>query len=167
VQAIRHENPAAEILRADICDDEVMQALGRGRGINRTADNPVEVHLMADVVLPLGYDRVVAWEMVCPDIVQRMLLAGIAVDSPADAARLHPTMFKNASQAEKAFQRAAFGGHFPIRDIYREMSAKSAEYRLGGKGRGWQRAFWISGSAEEMRVWLEASLGRVAEWIVK
>jgi hypothetical protein len=167
VQAIRHENPAAEILRAAICDDEVMQALGRGRGINRTADNPVEVHLMADVVLPLGYDRVVAWEMVCPDIVQRMLLAGIAVDSPADAARLHPTMFKNASQAEKAFQRAAFGGHFPIRYIYREMSAKSAEYRLGGKGRGWQRAFWISGSAEEMRVWLEASLGRVAEWIVK
>ena len=166
IQAIRHIDPSAELLRAAICDDEVMQALGRGRGINRKADNPLEVHIMADVVLPVAYDRVMAWEAVCPDLIQRMLLAGIAVDSPADAARLHPTMFLNAEQTKKAYQRAAFGGHFPIRDIYREMSLKSAAYRLGGKGRGWQRAFWITSSADRARAWLEAALGTINDWIL-
>ncbi|MEO6301431.1 MAG: hypothetical protein ABIO62_17540, partial [Paracoccaceae bacterium] len=164
VQAIRHENPNAEVLRAAICDDEVMQALGRGRGVNRTADNPLEVHLMADVVLPLGYDRVVQWETVCPDIVQRMLLEGLAVDSPADAARLHPVLFETVTAAEHALRRAGFNRHFPIGDLYREMAVKSAAYRLGGRGRSWQRACWIDRSEAEARARLEAAIGPVAQW---
>ncbi len=165
VAAIRHTDPSAEILRAAICDDEVMQALGRGRGINRTKHNPLEVHLMADVVLPLGYDKVVTWETVCPDVVQRMLLKGLAVDSPADAARLQPWLFGDEKQAQKAFERAGFKRHFPIGISYREMSLKSAAYRRPGRGRGWQTALWISGSANEARVNFEAAIGPVAEWI--
>ena len=164
MQAIRHEDPHAESLRAAICDDEVMQALGRGRGVNRTAHNRLEVHLMADVVLPLSYDRVLAWETVCPDVVQLMLLAGLAVDSPAHAAKLHPTLFATAEQAKKAFQRAPFGGHFPIRDTYREMSLKSAAYRLGGRGHGWQRAYWIAGTVHEALDRLERAIGPVEDW---
>ena len=164
LRTVRHSDPSAELLRAAICDDEVIQALGRGRGINRTEDNPLEVHLMADVALPLAYDRVLAWDNVRPDIVQRMLLAGLAVDSPADAAMTHPGLFGSVSQAEKVFQRAAFGGQNPIRDIYREMSAKSATYRRPGRGRGWQRAWWIDGSEAEARALLEAAVGPLAEW---
>ena len=114
LRTVRHSDPSAELLRAAICDDEVIQALGRGRGINRTEDNPLEVHLMADVALPLAYDRVLAWDNVRPDIVQRMLLAGLAVDSPADAAMTHPGLFASDEQAKKALQRAGFGGHSPI-----------------------------------------------------
>jgi hypothetical protein len=83
----------------------------------------------------------------------------------ADAVGLHPGLFANVSQAAKAFQRAAFWGHFPISDLYREMSAKSAAFRVGGKGRGWQRAFWIAGNALEARVWHAASFGPISEWI--
>ena len=83
----------AELLRAAICDDEVIQAIGRGRGVNRTADDPLEVHVLADVALPLVHDRLLAWETVRPTSFQRMLLAGVAVDSPADAALLHPALF--------------------------------------------------------------------------
>ena len=90
VRVMEHEDEMAELLRAAICDDELIQAIGRGRGVNRTAANPLEVHVLADVALPLVHDRVLAWETEVPDIVQRMLLAGIAVDSPADAAVLHP-----------------------------------------------------------------------------
>jgi hypothetical protein len=107
----------AEVLRAAICDDEVMQALGRARGINCTADNPVEVHILADVVLPIGHDCVSAWETDCPDMVQRMLLVGLAVDSPAHAAKLHPGMFETTSAAESSFRRAAINRQNPTRDI--------------------------------------------------
>ena len=160
----RHADARAEVLRAAICEDEVLQAVGRGRGINRRVDDPLEVHVLADVVLPLEHSLVQAWSAIVPDIVQRMLLAGIAVDSPADAARLHPGLFENEEQAKKAFQRGLFGGHSPIRDIYREMSLKSAGYRRLGRGRGWQRAWWIEGTEAEARVWLEAAVGPLAKW---
>ncbi|MGV8989731.1 MAG: hypothetical protein ACOH2H_26395 [Cypionkella sp.] len=134
-------------------------------GVNRTADNPLEVRLLSDVVLPIAYERVPAWDVVCPDIVQQMLLAGLAVDSPADAARLHPGLFDTANAADCAFRRDGFNRQNPIGDLYREMTVKSAAYRLGGRRRGWQRAILISGSAEEAHAIMEAAVGSLAEWV--
>ena len=165
VQVLRHSDSAAEVIRAAICDDEVRQALGRGRGVNRTAVNPLEVHLMADVVLPLAYDRVVPWEAVCPDIVQRILIAGIMVDSPADAARLHPDLLSGDEQARKTLRRAGFTGQNPMRDTYRELSVKSARYRRSGRGRSWQRTWWTEGRGGDARADIEAVLGTLAEWL--
>ena len=159
-----HEHPRAELLRAAICDDELIQAIGRGRGINRTAADPLTVHVLADVALPLVHDRVLPWELVKPDLLQRMLLAGIAVDSPGDAAKLHPSIFCSDRQAESAFARGGFPRHFPIRSTYREMPAKSVAYRRAGRGRSWQRAWWIDGNPNAIRSALEAVLGALAEW---
>lgn len=164
VRAMVHSDRRAEELRAAICDDELIQAVGRGRGVNRTAATPLEVHVLADVALPLVYAQVLDWQMEAPDLVQRMLLAGIAVYSPSDAAALHPRLFANVEQAKKAFQRTAFEGHFPIRDIHREMSLKSAAYRREGRGRGWQRAWWIDGSDADARIALTDSLGTISGW---
>jgi hypothetical protein len=164
VRVRRHADDRAELLRAAICDDEVIQAIGRGRGVNRSADDPLEVQVLADVALPLVHDQIVAWETVQPDLMQRLLLAGIAVDSPADAALLHPALFSGAEQAKKVFHRAGFKGQNPIRDLYREMSLKSAAYRRPGQGHSWQRAWWIDGDANTARSSLEASLGALAGW---
>lgn len=119
---------------------------------------------MADVVLPVAYGSVTSWDTVCPDIVQRMSIGGLAVDSAADAAKLHPDLFSSVAAAESAARRAAFNRQNPIGDMYRGMTVKSACYRLGGRGRGWQRAFWIAGSADDARHRLEAAIGPVAEW---
>jgi hypothetical protein len=110
------------------------------------------------------HDGVVAWEVMCPDIVQRMLLAGVAVDSPADAAVLHPTLFVSAEQARKAFDRAGFNGQNPIGNTYRKMSVKSARYCRGGRGRAWQTAYWQNGDAAAMRAVLEGAIGPLAVW---
>ena len=164
VRTRAHADPMAETLRAAICDDELIQAIGRGRGVNRTAADPLEVHVLADVALPLVHDRLLTWATETPDSLQRMLLAGIAVDSPGDAAALHSRLFDNAEQAKKAFQRSLFGGHFPIEIPYREMSLKSAAYRRTGRGRSWQRAWWIDGAADEAKAMLERAIGPLAEW---
>ena len=167
IRAIRHTDPSAETLRAAICDDEVMQALGRGRGVNRTPETPLEVHVMADVVLPIAHDRVMGWEMVCPDLVQHMLFSGVAVSSPKHASLLYPSVFATDEQARKAFSRGGFKGHFPIRDIYREMSLKSASYRLGGRGQGRETAWWIEEIESNARARLEAAVGPISEWVEK
>ena len=106
IRVIAHSSPEGDLLRATICDDELIQSIGRGRGINRGPQDPLEVHVLADVALPLVHDSVVAWSTVKPDVVQEMLLEGIAVDSPADACLLHPEMFGTEKQAQKAFERA-------------------------------------------------------------
>lgn len=164
IRTLTHVEPDAELLRAAICDDEVIQAIGRGRGVNRTDQNPLEVQVLADVALPLIHHRVLAWAMAKPDLFQRMLLAGLAVDSPADAAAMHPDLFATVAAAEHMFSRAGFNRQNPIRDTYREMAVKSAAYRRPGRGRSWQRASWISGSEDDARKILEQSLGSVADW---
>lgn len=164
IRTIAHVDQLAEQIRAAICDDELMQAIGRGRGVNRTAATPLEVRILADVALPLVHDRMLSWNTEAPDIVQRMLLAGIAVDSPTDAVLLHPDLLGNETQAQKAFERAGFRRQNPISNIYREMSAKCASYRKPGKGRSWQRAYWLRGSSDIARRELEAALGPLAKW---
>jgi hypothetical protein len=164
VKTLTHVEPDAELLRAAICDDEVIQAIGRGRGVNRTDQNPLEVQMLADVALPLIHDRVLAWETAKPDLVQRMLLEGLAVDSPADAAALHPGLFRSANEAKLAFARAGFKGQNPIGDTYRETTLKSAAYRRAGRGRSWQRAWWLRAAEENARATLAQSVGPLSEW---
>lgn len=164
VRTIGHGDDRAELLRAAICDDELIQAIGRGRGINRTAGNPLEVHLLADAALPIVNDCVTTWQIEAPDIIQQMLLAGLAVDSPEHASRLHPQLLVSPSAAKHQFQCSAFKDGNPIGDIYRETVLKSAAYRLPGKGRGWQRAYWIAGTQGDAKAVLEHAVGRLAEW---
>ncbi len=54
-------------------------------------------------------------------------------------------------QAEKPWHRPRF-------------LIKSAAYRRSGRGRGWQRAWWIEGDAATVRKRLQAELGDLAEW---
>ena len=48
------------------CDDELVQAIGRARGVNRT-NHMVEVILMANRVLPIAVSKVVAAEDLYPN----------------------------------------------------------------------------------------------------
>lgn len=164
VSVIEHEDPTGELMRAAVCDDEVIQAIGRGRGVNRTIENPLEVQLLADVALPMVHDRVVPWDSMKPDSIQRMLLAGLAVDSPADAAALHPVLFETVAAADHAFRRAGFNRQNPIGTTYREMAVKSARYLRGGRGRSWQRVWWIVDHESQVRTRLVTALGMVADW---
>ena len=164
VRVIGHVEAHGEAIRAAICDDEVIQAIGRGRGVNRTAETPLDVHVLGRLALPLVHDSVTGWEAVCPDIFQQMLLAGVAVDSPTDAAALHPDLFDNEKQVQKVLERSGFKRHFPIRNSYREMSLKSARYRRAGRGRSWQMAWWLDGDPETLRLRLQNALGRLDGW---
>ena len=116
-----------------------------------------EVHDLADVALPLVHDRVAQWEVVKPDIVQLMLLAGVAV-------RLHPDPFTSEKQAQKAFERDGFKRQNRIRDLHREMSLESGAYKRSGRGRSWQRIWWLSDDPETRRNRLVAALGDLVDW---
>jgi putative DNA primase/helicase len=50
-QAAHHPDALVEAVRVARCDAELIQAIGRGRGLLRTAANPLEVYVLTNVVL--------------------------------------------------------------------------------------------------------------------
>ena len=91
-----------------IVDTEVIQAIGRGRAVNRTAATPLVVFVHAGVVVPLPVKRVVRWADVRLDVHQRMAARGFVTDSGTDAWRLSYRLVPLPSMCVDGHQE----GHF-------------------------------------------------------
>jgi putative DNA primase/helicase len=87
-----HPHPLAEAIRASTCEDQIIQIIGRARGVNRKATDPVTVHICADLPLPLTVDEFRAWEPASLDAA--MLAEGCWTESCEDAARWWPEIIK-------------------------------------------------------------------------
>ena len=155
-----------EALRAAITDGEVIQAIGRGRGVNRTAANPLDVFVAADVVLPLPVAHVARWVDVRPDAVARMLARGAVLNSPADAAKAYPDLFANADAARMAIGRALEKQSIRTFPYGRVLIGRCSDalpievsYRPAGNGQKTRRAIVIPDRAAGFRAWIEALIG--------
>ena len=56
-RADRHPHPIAEAMRWHAAEGELLQIIGRARGADRTAANPVDVLVMCDTVVPIPVER--------------------------------------------------------------------------------------------------------------
>ena len=99
--------PEAEMARQAVCESAIEQAIGRVRGVNRSAANPVEVFLILDdtFVPGLDVDEVIDFGDIEPDAIDHMLARGWEPQMPADAAKLCPDLFTNRKAAQKAYER--------------------------------------------------------------
>jgi|SRR5438093_6363446 len=59
--APRHPDPLAEAVRFAVCEGELLQAVGRGRGVRRSADTPLEVLILTDVPVPLPVNELTSF----------------------------------------------------------------------------------------------------------
>ena len=107
VEGDRHPDPTAEAVRWQIAEGEVLQAIGRGRGVNRTPATPLTIEIWADVVLPVTVDQVLRWDDVPVGAEVEMLAAGMVLKSPADMARCWPEVWESPKAAEHWVARAA------------------------------------------------------------
>ena len=60
--AYRHPDTVVEAVRFAICEGELLQAIGRGRGARRTEETPLEVLVLTDVPLPLPINEITTLE---------------------------------------------------------------------------------------------------------
>jgi hypothetical protein len=97
------------------------------------------------------------------DVYRDVALLIVAGRPPPRDSDLAP-IFSSSRQAECAFGRNGFNPHFPMNTSYREMRVKSARYRREGRGRSWQTAWWIDGSAGDAEAMLRLALGGLAAW---
>ncbi|MBR0900978.1 hypothetical protein JQ616_38985 [Bradyrhizobium tropiciagri] len=126
----------AELIRKAVTEAAVVQALGRARGVNRTADNPVEVYMILhDTTVPTSVDAVIQFCDLEPTNIDIMVERGLLPQWGADAAKLYPDLWPSAQAAKKAYQRAKLdverlgrarrGGHSLIDIIYKDLSLSS------------------------------------------
>jgi Primase C terminal 2 (PriCT-2)/Bifunctional DNA primase/polymerase, N-terminal len=154
----QHPDPLAEDVRQQICEAELVQTIGRGRGVNRTAENPLTINIVADVVLPVTVDAVQEWA--APGLEIEMVVEGIWLESPADMARAWPDDWATEQVAKNWLQANTVT--FPLLDIYSKGKCYRARYQHPGAGQKWRTAWVDPAVVPDARGWLEARLGPLA-----
>ena len=164
-------DPDMEALRAAITDTALVQGAGRGRGVRREADTPLHVFVFADVVMPFPVNRLVAWEHVRLNVVQRMLARGAALFSPSDAARVYPDLFGSPDAARMALNRCQWDGSSEqspkITSNLGDCSddcTHAVEYRPAGPKLKNRRALVTAAMLPRFRAWLESLVGPLTHY---
>lgn len=183
VQARRYRNPTAEDIRAAVADAEIVQAVGRARGVNRTAENPVGVLVFASAA-PAGLvvDRILPWQEAQPCSIARMALRGVVLESPADARAVWPDLFASIGAAKMAWQRwrVARDGEQLVTNPYdysfigvrdqlhvgrdADRHLVGVTYRPIGERRAARRALIDPTMLDDARARIAAAVGPLATW---
>ena len=156
-----HPDPIAEAVRWQICEAELVQIIGRGRGVNRTKENPLEVWILTDVALPVPLTALVPLTLLDLTPEQEMLVAGgVALRSPSDASLAYPEIWKSAAAAKMAFHRArsvTFPCELNIGDCYPPLT--KVTYRKVGVGMKPASALFDTTIVANPSEWLISRLG--------
>ncbi|MBW6496631.1 MAG: hypothetical protein K0B16_19155, partial [Burkholderiaceae bacterium] len=158
-----HADPIAEAVRWSICEGELIQAMGRGRGVNRSADTVLEIDLLSDVVLPVTVDALVPWSELRPTRRDLMALSGLVLENAADMAACFPELWPSADAARQDRSRSVTNDYY--RDLYNsQMSHSSAEvtYRPAGAGHRARTAHVDLARIPDPEAWLTNRLGPLA-----
>jgi hypothetical protein len=75
-----HPDNKSEAMRWLICEAELIQAIGRARGVNRTEINPLQIDIIGTVPLPFKIDEVMSLDEAKPDPLEIMAGRGVALN---------------------------------------------------------------------------------------
>jgi hypothetical protein len=159
VEGPEHPDARVEAVRWSICEGELIQAIGRGRGVNRTEANPLQIDILTNVCLPVVVDVVTTWQDIQPDALDIMCAAGAVPVAYRDMAEAYPGLFPSAEAARKAIRRTNPGQTSIESVLYRKMSGVSAlGYRRKGS-RGPAGKLFYNADRIDPLVWLTARFG--------
>ena len=156
VKADLHPDPIAEAVRFQICEAEVIQAIGRTRAIRRGPNDPLDIVILNDLALPgIAVDRVTQWQT--PGLDVDMVAEGIEIESPSDMAKCWPETWKN----EKAAKHWRSRGKRSLTPIETFLPA-TGRYQYPGERQKWRHFRYDPNVIPDPAAWLEAKLGELA-----
>jgi len=104
--ADRHPDPIVEAIRWQVAEGQVVQIVGRGRGVRRTAANPVHVLALVDVPLPMPLAGTLNAADLEPEPADFMLAeGGIVFENARHTAAAYPDLWPSHGAAAKALDR--------------------------------------------------------------
>ncbi len=95
-----HPDPECEAVRWQVCEGELLQALGRARAVNRKAESPLDIDIVDDVVLPVDVDEVLIDEEVS-EAIEGWVSDGVMLSSPTDMVQAWPAIWPYERAAER------------------------------------------------------------------
>ena len=122
----------------------------------RSSATPLDIDILADVVLPLSVDRVKEWAT--PGKAIEMLAEGVWLESPADMARAWPAVWETPRAAKEWGVRSQEHG---TDLLYRSLSIEGwsrVRYQRAGAKQRWKEARFDPAVVPDPRGWLEARL---------
>jgi putative DNA primase/helicase len=146
----------AETIRRSICENQVEQIIARARGVNRTADNPVEIHALTNVPLEQRVDQIGEYQS--PSIDDELFaISGVWLSSVGDMAKVHGL---NRNTLKSGRQRM---GAIPYKNIYYETAPnlRTVNYQVSGAGRTQQTAVFDTTAIDDIDAWLTERLGEL------
>jgi hypothetical protein len=174
VDVLRHPDPRAEAVRQQKCEAPVVQALARGRALNRREATPLLSVLVADLCLDITVDAVVHWGDLRPiwRVPAAVWQAGVLLGNWRDGERAYPGLSerdaKHVAEVAGAFEGAEVGDKLLTKNLSKGFvpnlphRGRIVRYQRTGAGQrpclavitpiGPQRP-------AEIRAWLETRLG--------
>ncbi|WP_407927968.1 DEAD/DEAH box helicase family protein [Belnapia arida] len=162
--ADRHPDPIAERIRRQLCEHQLIQLIGRGRGVNRTAANPLSVLLLTNRPIGEPVDAVTTWSEIAPSAADMMLAtSGIAIGNAVDAAQAY-SLWPSAAAARQAFRRCRT---HPIEDLKLwgcRRALNTGSYQLAGPGRRAVNVVFDPKIVADPEAWLTWRLGLLSKF---
>lgn len=163
-EADQHADPIAEAIRWQIAEGELVQIIGRGRAVNRTAEAPLDVLVMCDAVLPLPVNELLSAKDLDPSQADRMLAeGGVVLLNPRDAKAAYDDLWPSWEAAKKAMDRGQKGTELKEDTLFRICPPLvRVRYQVAGERRRRVEALFDPVMNSDPRAWLEAKLGALA-----
>jgi putative DNA primase/helicase len=160
VDADRHPDPLTEALRQSICEAELLQAVGRGRGVRRDALRPLDIVILGNVPLPMNIDALAEWQGLAFDDAM-MAEIGAVPSSAEDAADLAGMNRDAVKKSRSRLARTGKLGTLPYRySSYSNVpSFGSVGYRRAGSRGPASEVFYDARRMPNPVGWLEGRLG--------
>ena len=157
-----HPDPRAEDVRWQICEAGLIQSIGRGRAVNRSADNPLQIDILTKVVLPVEVDEVTTWDEIQPTMAEVMKARGAVPVNYRDMATAYPDLFVSASAAQMALLREN-PQQTPIDNYIISVCGGflSLRYRRGSRGPA-STLLYDPDLVADPVAWLTGRVGKVA-----
>ena len=163
-EADRHPDPLAEAIRWTICEGQLLQIIGRGRGVTRTARDPLDVLVLCDVPLPLPVAETMPAAALDPTLPARMLAeGGVAFENSGHALQAYPGMWPSKRAAEQAFYRGRCTTNPYEESLLGECRAPlRVAYQVAGPGQRAAVAWFDLWVVPDPEAWLADRLGPLA-----
>jgi len=148
----RHIDAFAESVRYLIHEGEQIQAIGRSRAINRTAETPLYIDLVFDTCLPITVNEVRYWET--PNLGIEMVIEGAVLTSRVDMVKAWPSIWNDRSAkrtVDEMKKDPAFG----------QLIAdwQTITYQLIGPKMNRRVGYFDRGRIPDPKAWLKQRIG--------
>lgn len=167
IEADVHPDPLAEACRYQICEGELIQAIGRPRGVNRTAATPLDIDILANVCLPITVNEVAQWSP--PNEAVEMAADGVILDSAADMTVAWPGVWPTEGAARNWTYRHTGAASHTVTESYKGnlsigiRDAVRFRYQRPGARQKWRTGAYDPAVIPDLMGWLTARIGPIAK----